>query len=296
MIRLLLGAVLISFAGVWVALTAASPTTAAFYRMVFAGIALVLWVSWRREWERPDAALVLVLATAAAAFGLDLFFWHQSIRLVGPGLATLVVNFQVFVLALAGVVFFGERPGWRLAVAIPAALIGLALIVGPERWSAGGDFRHGVILALLAALSYAGYILALRHSRAPGGATRGSALVNMAVLCFFCAVVLGLLCLYEGESLAIPTGTDAGILVVYGLTAQVAGWVLISRALERVPASRVGLVLLLQPTLAFIWDVWFFDRGVSLQEAVGAGIALVAIYLGAVPRRAESRASESGKR
>lgn len=284
MFKLVLGAVMISFAGVWVMLAEVGPGAAAFYRMLFAGLLLAGVVSWRREWSRLSRRLLMVLAAAAFAFALDLFFWHRSILYLGPGLSTLVVNFQVFILALAGVVLFGERPGWRLAAALPAALFGLGLIVGPERWAGEGDFRDGIVLALLAAVSYAAYILALRYSRGPGDERPSSALANMAVLCFFCAVMLGGLAASQGESLRLEGGRDWLVLIAYAITAQVLGWVLISRALEQVPASRVGLVLLLQPTLAFVWDVWFFDRGISASEALGAVIALAAIYLGATAR------------
>jgi hypothetical protein len=63
-------------------------------------------------------------------FALDLFFFHRSILFVGPGLATLLANFQVFILALAGVVLLGERLNWQTAVSIPLAVLGLATIVG----------------------------------------------------------------------------------------------------------------------------------------------------------------------
>ena len=50
-----------------------------------------------------------------------------------------------------------------------------------------------------------------------------------------------------------------------------------------VPVQQVFLrlrVLLLQPALAFIWDVVLFDRPTAVLEVVGAMLALVAIYLG----------------
>jgi drug/metabolite transporter (DMT)-like permease len=43
---------------------------------------------------------------------------------------------------------------------------------------------------------------------------------------------------------------------------------------------EAGLALLLQPTLSFVWDVLFFSRPMTAMELLGAGIALIAIYLG----------------
>jgi len=46
-------------------------------------------------------------------------------------------------------------------------------------------------------------------------------------------------------------------------------------------------VLLLQPTLAFTWDVLFFHRPTDVTDVVGAGLALAAIYLGTTRPRGE---------
>ena len=45
-------------------------------------------------------------------------------------------------------------------------------------------------------------------------------------------------------------------------------------------AARVGLILLLQPTLSYVWDVWFFHHPMTSTQIVGAVLALIAIYLG----------------
>ena len=58
------------------------------------------------------------------------------------------------------------------------------------------------------------------------------------------------------------------------------GWLLISRGIPYVEATRAGLVLLLQPALAFVWDILFFARPIGETDAVGALLALSAIYFG----------------
>lgn len=47
-------------------------------------------------------------------------------------------------------------------------------------------------------------------------------------------------------------------------------------------ASQVGLILLLQPMLAFVWDVLFFRRSFGGVQLAGAALALAAIYLGSL--------------
>jgi len=66
------------------------------------------------------------------------------------------------------------------------------------------------------------------------------------------------------------------------------GWILISTALPRVQVSVAGLIILLQPSLAFIWDILFFARPTGALEVMGAGLALTAIYLGLTRQKDQS--------
>lgn len=278
MFRLLLGTVMISFSAVFVKLVTVEPTASAFYRMLFGGLFLAAWVIWRRERWYAGGAVLAGLAVAALLFALDLAFWHRSILYVGPGIATLLANFQVIILALAGVLLFGESAGWRFTLSIACALAGLVLLVGGD-WAALSDgYKLGIGLGLLTAVCYAGYILALRGTRATTAGLSNAG--SIALLSLLCAGMLGVFVLAQGESLRIASLADAGWLAAYGITAQVLGWALIARALPAVPASRVGLILLLQPICAFVWDALFFARHFTATEIIGAAIALVAIYLG----------------
>lgn len=291
-LRLLSGATLISFAPVFVRLVDVPPTTSAYYRTLLGGLMLILLVKARGGRLLSGRAALAALAAAGLFFALDLWAWHRSIWYVGPGLATLLANFQVFGLALAGLLLYRERPRPALWVAIPMALVGLAMIVGFD-WSAlGRDYRWGIVYGLVTALAYAGYLLCLRSARmrARGVTPAG----DLAVASLVCAALLWLAAAAEPVSLAIPTLADGALLVAYALVAQVLGWVLISGSLGRVPAATVGLLLLLQPTLAFVWDVLFFDRSFGLREGAGASLALVAIYLGSRPRASGQDAQRPG--
>ncbi|MEO1581323.1 MAG: DMT family transporter [Pseudomonadota bacterium] len=286
-LRLLLGAALISFSPVYVALVSVPATTSAFYRVAFGGAALVLWLLLRGGFRLPRPSVSLLLIAAAAMFAADLWFWHRSIIYIGPGLATLIANFQVFIMTVAGIVFFGQKPHLRQVIAIPTALGGLALIVGVD-WSAlAPDYRAGVIFGLLTAASYAGYLLLFRQAQAysvskpsDGLPTRELALVSLAS-----AVMLGTMAGVEGESLAIPTWSDGAWLVSYAVFAHVLGWLFIASSLAHVPAALIGLSLLLQPLLSFIWDIALFDRPIVTREVFGASLALAGIWLGS--RRTE---------
>jgi len=272
------GAVIISFASTWVRLADVGPTAAGVYRMLVGGLVLLAMALFRRERLWVGVRAFGFVAVAAVCFTLDLAFWHRSIGLVGPGLATILANFQVLILGAFGILFLGEPLRWRFVVAVPVALAGLFLLVGLDWRTLSEGYRAGVIFGLLTAVSYGAYLLVLRASQARAG--RLEPVPNLMAICWVTTALLLLVALAEGESLAIPSLRTGGILVIYGVTAQVVGWLLISRGIPHVEAGRVGLVLLLQPSLALVWDILFFRRPTNATDIAGAGLALAAIYLG----------------
>ena len=280
--RLIAGAVMISFSAVFVELVSVSPATSAFYRVLFGGLILLAIVLWRRERPRFSIAGLVMLSLAALFFALDLSFWHRSILFVGPGVATLLANFQVFILAATGVIAFRERLTLFQMLSIPLAISGLVLLVGLDWSSFSRGYQSGVLLGLITAVCYAGYLLSLRRARVTESS--GSPFASITVVSLTTAVFLALAMWPEHASFAIPTWKDAGWLVCYGVFAQVLGWVLISSGISKVRASQVGLILLLQPVGAFIWDVTIFGRRFTVVQIAGALLALAAIYLGTIRR------------
>ena len=271
------GAVTMSFAPVFVTLVDVSATTAAFYRMAIGGFVLAA-ISFRKM--RFDLGVVLwgLIVSAGIIFALDLAFWHRSIQYVGPGLATILGNFQVFFVAVFGWVVLRERIGSPYVLGAVIAFAGLFLLVG-EGWSLPGeDFRLGVAFGLLTAVMYAAYLVVLRYSQSLPG--KLGPLPNMGLISVIGAVGLAIAVVAEGQSFAVPSLGDAVLLVGYGLTGQVVAWVAISKGLPFLPASRASLILLIQPSLAFFWDVLLFARPTSQREITGAVLALLGIYLG----------------
>jgi drug/metabolite transporter (DMT)-like permease len=125
-------------------------------------------------------------------------------------------------------------------------------------------------------------MLSLRRARIARPARELAA--DLALASLLTAIFVALAMSVTGESFSIPTVEDAALLVAYGAIAQVFGWLLITSSLPVLPPSRVGLVLLLQPTLAFVWDVVIFSRTFTSLEASGAALAIFAIYLGSQRR------------
>ena len=83
----------------------------------------------------------------------------------------------------------------------------------------------------------------------------------------------------------LPVGMEWGALALLAFVAQVLGWMLITKTLPKTPASRAGLILNAQPVVAVIAGDLILHEKLSLIQIVGAGLTLVAIYLGTYKKR-----------
>lgn len=285
------GATFISFSAVIVRVSETESTTQGVYRVLLGGLMLlaVAAASRREGFADLPARRLAWLFVAGLFFALDLFVWHRSIHLVGPGLATLLGNFQVFLMAGLAAILLRERLSPGLTVAIPIAFVGLTLIVGFRTLRESGATQTGVIYGLMTAVFYAGYLLSLQKARRL--ARTSAPVADLAIASLVSAVLLGVAAWVERVPVVLNGVREWGYMLAYALVAQVIGWGLITFALPRLRASVVGLVLLLQPILSFVWDVLFFQRAFGWREGLGASLALGAIYYGS---RARAQSLQKG--
>ena len=95
-----IGATFIAFSGIFFRFSGQSPTTATAFRCLLALPFLVLLVIREDQALGQRTRRQHGLAVAAGlCFAVDLISWQHAVLLVGAGLATVVANFQVVVVA-----------------------------------------------------------------------------------------------------------------------------------------------------------------------------------------------------
>ncbi|MCL1634444.1 DMT family transporter [Luteimonas sp. SX5] len=288
LLSMLAGAALIGTNAMMVRFAGTPPTVSAFWRMLFAGLMLVLLLRATGRWQKLPRNAWWWALVPATAFACDLWLWHRSILLIGPGLATLLGNAQVFFMALAGVLLYRERLGPRFLAGIVLAFVGLWLLLG-SGWSAlPPQFRWGVWLGLGTGVCYAIYNITLRRAQQHAReASRGPAPIEqvLAIASLGSAVLLGMMAAAEGASFAIPSWQSLAILLTLALFGHCLSWVLISRAMPHLSVALIGLLLLLQPIVAFLLDVWALDRATTPREWAGLAVSLAGIFLAGLKGR-----------
>lgn len=285
---MLAGAAIIGTNGIMVELAGTPPTVSAFWRMAFAGTMLLSWVVATGGWHALAPRTWGWIVVTGAAFAADLWLWHRSILLVGPGLATLLGNAQVFFMALAGVLFFHERLGLRFLAGLLLAFFGLWLMLGSQWSGLAPQYRWGVWLGLGTGVCYAVYNLCLRRSQREAHVDRARSAPVAQVLgiaALVSAVFLGGAGMAEGSAFAIPSLKSLVVLLALAGFGHCLSWVLIARAMAHLRVALVGLLLLLQPVVAFVLDVWLFDRATEPREWLGLAFGLAGIFMAGLKGR-----------
>jgi drug/metabolite transporter (DMT)-like permease len=279
------GALTIAFSSILVRLSHTSPSTSAIFRCLYALplLALLAWREDRRLGARParDRRLALV---AGVFLGIDLLCWHRAIADIGAGLATVLANLQVAAVPLLAWAVLGERPGRRVLAALPVVLAGIVLISGAlEQGAYGRDPRAGAVFGILTGLTYAGYILVLRHG---SGARRPPAgpLFDVTLSAAATTLAGGLL---VGDAHLVPTWPGHAWLVTLALTSQVLGWLLISVSLPRLPAAVASMLLTIQPIGSVVLAAIIFGEAPTVLQIGGVVALLAGLVAVAGSRRAE---------
>ena len=279
----LLGALTIAFSAIFVRLADVSPATAAIFRCVYAlpPLALLAWMEQRRY--GPRAAGQSRLAWIAGAFfAADLVLWHHAIGHVGAGLATVLGNTQVVIVPIAAWMLLGERPGGRVAAAVPLVLIGVVLISGAIGGEAyGDDPLLGVIFGIGTGVAYAGFLLVQRRANADHRRPAGplfDATLSAAVFSLLIGLPLG-------EVDLVPSWPAHGWLALLAVSVQVVGWMLISVGLPRLPAAITSVVLTVQPVGSVLLGIWLLAEAPSAFQLVGvvfivAGLLITTLRVG----------------
>lgn len=288
------GVFLISFSAVFVRLAHVEPITAAFFRSLYA-LPFLIVLSLAKG---PDPRTLRERAVglgAGAMLGIDLVFWHHAIDHIGTGLATVLGNTQVVFVGLMAWWLYGERPSRQALGLIPLVFTGVVLVSGLGRSDAyGADPMRGVMFGVLTALAYTGYLLILRIANRRQGSPVGP-LLDATLGAGLATLILGLVL---GDFNPRPHWPAHGWLAALALVSQVFGWLLITKALPKLPALETSVLLLMQPMLTVLWGRLLFAEYLSTVQWWGIacvllGVGALSVFGSVAEETAEAEPAES---
>ena len=268
----LAGTVGISFSALFVVLADVSPITATIFRGAYAlPVLFVIRFMWRDRDTRPPRLRWLAV-TAGAFLAVDLVLWHESIALIGAGLATVIANVQVVFVGMYAWIVYRERPTILTLVCGAVVFLGVVLTSGLGRSDAfGADPVMGTLLAVASGLSYAAFLLMFRQSNPRGDTPAPLPLLDTTVGMTVVALVVAAV---AGDLALTPAWPAHGWLLLLGVGLQAGAWTLIAYAMPRLPALTVSVIILAQPVLAVVWGWLWLDETLSTVQILGAVMLL----------------------
>jgi drug/metabolite transporter (DMT)-like permease len=272
-------------AGPWmVRLADVGPVAAGFWRLALA-LPFLAWMAWRQSAGRPFPGWTLIAAIAAGGifFAADLAAWHEGILRTKLANATLFGNFASFLFAIYGFILIRALPRPMQGVALLLAAAGSVLLLGNSYELSRVHFT-GDLLALLAGLFYAFYLVAVDRARRAMKPWPVLAIATAAG-----ALPILFLALALGEQVVPGDWTP---VIALSISSQLIGQGLLVYAMGHLSPVVVGLAFLTQPIASAAIGWAAYDERLSLTDGIGALLICAALVLIRGPER--KLATQSG--
>ena len=215
-------------------------------------------------------------ASSMANMVLNLAMFIAFVR-IEIGLALLVFYLYPAIVAVASVLWFGDRLDGLRWSALGLSMLGLVLTLAGSG-ELGGIDPLGIGLALLAAIAQAFYVLAARHgfARVPpvesAAITMGGAALGYVVI----SLVIGQL-VDLGSPLA---SADAFVPVALaGVIGAAIPTLCFITGIRLLGAPRAAIVATLEPVVGVALAAWLLNEQPTLVQVVGGVLILVAAVL-----------------
>ncbi len=260
------------------------PVTLVGYRFLFSAVFMLPWVLKRKK---PTKLLRegIVLGSLLMILYLSQTAGLQYTTASNSGFIT---GLFVFFVPCFLLVFFKKppEPGQWAAVAI--ALTGLWLLTGGP-----AGFNRGDVLTVIAAMTYAGHLLATdKYVRADA---------DPVLLAFhqfwFCGVACLLLSLAIGAPFAVKTTKALWVILFLTIFPNLTAFFIQMLAQKHTPPLKVSLIFSLEPVFAALFAWTLGGERFLLISAFGGALMFLAMILGELSRlrrparRAERRAA-----
>ncbi|ADB49102.1 DMT family transporter [Conexibacter woesei] len=286
MVSSCIGAVTIGFSAIFFELAHVDASTGALFRCLYALPALLLLARYEQGRQlRVARRPALLAALAGVAFAADLIAWHHAVQAAGAGLGTVLGQSQILFMTAFSVLVLREVLTRRTGVGIVVVLLGGVCVAGVLESAPYGDQPGlGVLYGLVAGATYVVFILLLREANA----ATGQLVMPLLIATVSATVCIALLGTALGELEWPSSWASQGWLLALALSAQVAGWLLISSSMVALPPIVTSMVLSLQPGCAVVFAMIILGESPSALQLTGAALIVVGFATATMRRGASA--------
>ncbi len=268
--------------------SAAPSAVAAFYRVLFTTllVAPIAVVGYHEEFARLSARDIGVAAIAGIALAIHFAAWFESLNHTSVAASVTIVQSQPLFVALGAGLLLGERLNRVTIIGLTVAIVGgIAMSFGGAGEAPVSDATaFGNLLALLGAVTVAGYVLAGRSIR-----QRVSLFPYVTVVYTACMLSLFVLVGVQGHAYIGYPPREWLLFFAMAVGPGVLGHTVINWALKYLESVVVSVAWLGEPVGSTLLALVLLSEIPDTVTVAGGLIVLTGIYVTTVRRGQPSR-------
>lgn len=277
LIALFCGGMAIGGSPIFVRLSEVGPSATAFWRLALALVPLFAYalVRQRSALALPRGAADYVSLVFPGLFlAGDLICWHLSIHMTSIANATLLINLSPVFVTFGAWLMFRTPITRQFLLGLFVAVLGVMVLKSEGATGLGAGNWRGDLVAIIGAVFYAGYMLALGMAR-----NRFETLQVMLWNTGVAALCILPVALITEPVLFPPTAHGWALVTGLAMISHVGGQASIIYALAYLPTAFSSLTLLLQPVVASLLGVFLLGEHIGLQAVIGGAGVLAGILI-----------------
>lgn len=270
----ILGVLSLSLSSVMVRLSTAPSAVLVIYRVFFTVLMLAPPVFLRNRQELMTLTRREALLCLASGFFLGLHFvvGFESYRNTSIAAATVLINIEVFFVALGSILFLRQKLSRTAWLAIVLTFCGSVVVAMAD--TGGGTAMFGNLLAVTSALFMSFYTMIGAVCRRTISTTVYTFLIYLfAELTVLVIALAGGTPLFGYESVNFLTAFAMAVFC------NLLGHSVFSWGLKYLPPSFISTVKLLEPMFASVWAVFLFSEMPGIPVVLGGIVVLLGIAM-----------------
>lgn len=271
-----LSVVALSCGSIMIRAADAPASVIACWRVAIASFAIVpfAFIARRRELASLSRETMLICFGAGILLAIHFLLWTQSLKLTTVANSVMLANTSPIWIVLGGLLLRRRRLSVVSATSLLACMVG-AVLVSWQGLSIGGDTLKGDMLALLAGVALAGYLLL-----AAKAVSTLSTPVYMALTYPSAAFILACISLIQGNSLISFDTNTFMLFCVLGLLSQLLGHGGPSWTLKSLTPGFVSQFLLADLIISPVLASYLFSEQLTLPTILGGATIIFGLIVG----------------
>lgn len=247
--------------------------------MAFAVLLILCGISGVKLWPISRRLFILQILLGLCGVFLYSMFFHKGIQTVEGGRASVIINTNPIVIAVVAALFLGEKLTPLKTAGVVLAALGAVYVVshGHINEFFSGRITRGDCYMFIASAAWAAFALlgkvALRYGMQPLASITWSVFFGMLMFLPASAIT--------GHLGQIPqySLSDWLSIAYLGVFSTVAGFVFYYKIIQKVGATRAGVICSAIPVSAIAMTALCLGEEVTASLVIGAAITVAGIFL-----------------